>query len=498
VNHADIRWNSAIQECDLDIRSGRIGKALARLNQLPYRTVPRKFAEPIAHLYYRSRNFNRCLEILSPFVRPADHMHRPTDAEAATYAIALIKIGSVAEGMQILIDLKGRIPEADLYMAFAYQAMWDYGQAIPHLERYIQARGLTPYQVAIAKVNLIAACISSHRPAQAEQLLTQLLRESRDEKWTLLFKNLQELSAKLHIEHKDWDAARAVLKAAAVERYQDTSVFDFFLSKCAAEADLKSGAVAPEVAAARINELRDEAARFGHFESLRELDSLMAVHHRDHGLFAKVFFGTPHAKFREEMLAACPDMEIPSHYLLGGGTGRVLDLGTGLLDDGDAALRSGMLIHRTIASLCSDFYRPLYIGEMFTSLFPGEYYHPEHSPVRVANVVKRTRQWIKQHRLPIALTVKERLHSLRIDNRDFAIRLTANAKRAEVTGEVILIRRLRQSVAGTSFKAHDVAQALSISRSSALRLLNKGIALGEIQQSGFNRNTTYRFSHETL
>src|SRR5262249_54048505 len=144
--------NELITHGDRLIRSGRGSSLVPLLKDLNLANIPRAKLEAVAFLHYRVGLFSRGLSALAPVIYPDKHLHQPaTDLERATYAVLLIKLGSVSEALALLSSLPETCAVADLYRAFAEQAVWSYEAAIPHLRKYLRRPAISDYERAVAE-----------------------------------------------------------------------------------------------------------------------------------------------------------------------------------------------------------------------------------------------------------------------------------------------------------------------------------------------------------
>lgn len=480
-------WTNLEKQIDASIRNGHVAEACERLSRVPFRSVPRERAEMLAHLFYRVRRFDRSLEIMAPYIFPKVPNKIATSSESATYAISLIKIGAVSEGMKLLESIKDSLPMVKLYTAFGYQASWDYARAIPLLEGYLQ-EVQDAYNRAVARVNLVSAYIHVGDLSRAELLISETMETVESKEWILLKKNLLELKAQVAAAKGLIEVAEALLKESLALGGR-SGIFDFFIRKTATFYSCELGP--KDLACQKILQIKKEAALLKHWESIRECDRKMAKIQQSEDLFRKVFFGTPFPAYRKMLQNDFPSVDPGPSYHWGTQSNRVLHLATGVGSTG-VKLKPEMLIHRVLRALCSDFYRPLSVGEMHALTFPDEKFNPFSSPGRIKNAISRTRKWIDQTQVPLRLIVENHLFNLEMGP-GFAIVVDRPlaSQRTQVSGALL---DLKSRCGHNDFDADQAAQSLGISRSSILRLLNTGLAKGVVEKTGFNRNRKYRFA----
>lgn len=489
-------WSNRLADLDETIRKGNINEAIARLNSIAMSQVPRGNRATLGQLYIRANLPHKTLLCLNRSVRLGSKINpKATQADLLAYSLGLIRIGSAQEAKDILALLPAECAEARLYQAFSHQTMWDYPSAIPHLEAYLTLKKMTPYEKAVAEVNLTACLIQDRQFERAEEIVQRLVRDAKKENWNLLFRNSSELAAQAAVEQGKMAHAREILKTIHSGHAQVQNVADLFVAKWAAFADVLENSSAQNVASVR--RVREMAKNLEHWETIRDCDRILAQVTRDSGLFTHVYFGTPFRFFRDKMLKNAERwMMAPQTYTLGSNSGPVFDLLAGEMKDGSASLRPGHIIHRTICFLLEDFYRPISLGRFYNQLFPGEYFNPESSLGRVSNLIHRTRQWIEDEGLPLEIEVGKRSFQLRITDPGFGIhfsRLLGEEKSTNIDVTAYM-NRIKQQIPDSYFTCSEAAKSMDVSRSAAIRILNGAVEAGIVERKGKGRNTSYWWS----
>ncbi len=496
----NLNWQQVFETCDNLIRAGHFQQVVAMFNGLKAKKIPRPQAQRVAHFYYRIGMFTQGLQVLAPIVYPKKSFGREpaSELEIATYAILLIKIGSVQEAQKLLASLSERTPEAFLYRAFADQAEWNYESAISHLRRYLSFPELSDYEIAIAQVNLAADLIDAGETQEAKPLLVDLTEKSRIQGWKLVQKNCRELRGQLAVALKDLTAADQALKeAVALDPSRDSGIFDFFVDKWRAIVSLQQN---PQSVQAQndLRAIRARAQELQHWESVRECDRCLALVLKDPELFRQVFFGTRFPAYRQKLMREAGEWaRLPSTHIRGSAQGVVFDLVTAQSDDGRIKLKTGTTLHRMLLALAADSYRPLYVGQLFAFAYPQECFIAEFSEGRVAAAVSRLRKWAETNGLPLHFEVKDQFYRMIIDESrgPFGLRYTLDVQARDLEGVMEShFVRLKGKLNVAEFSSKQVVEALEISKSSAVRLLGWALKHGKLDASGNNKATKYRFT----
>jgi tetratricopeptide (TPR) repeat protein len=476
-----------IQACESDIRLGRSQDAARRLNSVnPYK-VPRDWRLPVANLCRRTGQIASGLKLLLPIVyaefnRKAEP---PSARELAEYAVLLLRSGSVAEALRTLerVDVK-QVPEAYLYRAFAHFARWDYPEAVPNLEKYLHFQ-LAPYAELVGRVNLAAALVATTRYQEALELLNVIIEKAKASGAVRLLGNSLELRAQIHIDWADYKSARANLNEAASLFSADPSVSQAFVTKWLAVIDgLETGSTE------RLMAFRSESLQRKDWESVRESDLFISKIAFDRQRFEHLYFGTSFPYYRK-MIERYVGYKITSNeFLFGDPLGLRMDLVSGRVEGLETEI-PGKNMHRLIAGLLRDFYRPRSLGGIFDEVFPGEHFNIFHTPDRIHQLMRRTRIWLRENSIPIEIAEDHGTYRLVISG-PFAFRIPLEVRAKE--SEELQFQRVREAFARKGrFSAREAREKLGLPKSSFNRLIHWAIAHGRIQISGASTSTIYEF-----
>jgi hypothetical protein len=195
--------------------------------------------------------------------------------------------------------------------------------------------------------------------------------------------------------------------------------------------------------------------------------------------------------FRERVLARFdrgPDRKI---FVLGEKSAPRMDLVSGEIENHSARLKAGHQTHRLIEVLLRDFYQPLRIGGLFAGLFPHDHFDISSSPGRVHQVLRRTRQWIRDERVPIRIREADGFYALEIVG-DFSFRIPL-ARRTPAPEDPQLQKLKRRFKNAKSFTAREAAEYLELPKATATRFIKKAIESGHLQRLGdSDRGAAYR------
>lgn len=469
------------------IRTARVREARRELARFRTEKVPREFVLPIAK-FCRTTNLPELgIRLLNPYVRPSvKSVVTAKDSEKAVYAACLIRIGAVPEARSILKGLNSEVyPECMLYEAFALISQWNYKESVPLLKRYVKHTKVDAYQKLVGEVNLAAAYVHEQINEEAIPLLAKLREETKTLEYFQLLGNALELSAQQAIFSKDWKAAEKFLFEAGTTLKKSGGLDSFFVEKWEA---IKQSIRSPKQIQ-KLGKIRQEAKRLKHWETIRDCDRFGCKATKKEELFQKVYFGTPFPEFRTQLTQEFK-FPLPKTYVwypFGQKNGPVLDL-TNFKTAKNS--KAGMLLHRLLILLCSDFYRPIRLATIHSSLYEGEHFNPRSSPVRVHQAIKRLRLWLKKNRFPLEIVEDRSSYALKATapvGVKIALHLTP-PKRQDFQ-----LSQLKDQWGVKPFSAPEAAEHLKVSLRSVNRLLKLGETEGKLTRHGKASATRYRF-----
>jgi len=487
-----------VQSIDGLIRAGRAAEARVRLEAIAAKgRIARSQAALLAWLAWRAGVPGIGVRLLHRLVRAEGRARAaPSDRALAEYAVCLMKIGAVDEGERLLSGLDPReLPVVWLYRAFAPVLRWDYAASIPPLRSYLAAPGITAYDRLVASVNLAAALVVERDFVRADPLLRELLHRTRLRRYDFARGRVAEIVAESFLVRGKWKQGEAFLREAERDLAAVGGIDLLATRKFQAFAGFLQDPSSTEGLIA-LHAVRAEALACGHWETVRDCDRTEGLGRKDPQLMAHVYLGTPFEIFRHRLREALPGgYQPPSRYVWRVGSGEggpALDLARGVVVGRRAgvAVAVGKAMHRLLAVLCSDYYRPFPTAAIHARLFPGEYYNPASSPGRVRQAVRRLRRWLEAAGMP-----------LRIEEAAGAYRLTATAScEIVVPGDRKLTHRLqpyvdklRAAQPEGRFSVQDASRILGVSDRSALRTLEVGLRDGALDRVGKGSLTRYEF-----
>jgi tetratricopeptide (TPR) repeat protein len=484
VSQRKNQFEAFVQECDAYIRAGKPHLAGHRLTSLGRTPIPRVWRLPLAKLCRRAGLYGQGLRLLGRVV--CGPTARASAAELTEYAALLLRSGAVDEAIDRLKTVDpAEAPEAQLIRAFAHFYRWEYREAVPHLEKYLQSP-LSNDAILVGRTNLATAYLDSRQHRLAEEWISGNIEMARSHGHTHLETYNRASLAQLRLQEGDLASARMAI-AAAFQAVGDTQAnSNWLILKLKLIIDgLEEKTLSP------FDELRRLAVEKKDWAALRDADLFsLKIDFRQQN-FLHLYFGSPLPGQREHFcqeLGRRPDRKI---YIFGKKTVPRFDLDTGRLDDKNL-IHAGHKCHNLIRLLLQDFYQPLRIGGLHAGLFPGQHFDSSSSPDRVHQIVRRTRRWLDDNNIPVRIQEDEGFYSLVIDG-DFSFRVPLD-RPVKDAAHFQLDKLMAAFADGRIFSAQEIQGHLQTSLATVHRLIQQGIENGVIERIGNPfRPTGYRF-----
>jgi hypothetical protein len=472
------RW---IEQKNEEIRGGQGAIVRQELMELVRRQatspIVRSEAPAIAALCRRTGIHLYALLILHRYVRPkAREPLDPSPVEILEYAGALAQIWAEEEAFALLKTVPVTLyPQVDLFRSFAHFQRWEYGSAVPLLERYIASPRLDDYARLIGKVNLSAALVTEMKCDEASDFLVTVLSEVED--YPLLKGNLLEISAQNLIHLRRFSEAREALEKSRSLLISSGSIDSFFVEKWLAILDLYENKPFN-------NSIAAEAKNRKQWETAREWDYHLGLTQNNRSILERCYFGTPFPKYRQRLKREAR-IEFAQNYewIIGNPKGkRVLNL-----DGNSEDLKPGFLIHRLLKILASDFYRPHHWVSLHSKLFPGNYLNPISSGAVIHQLVKRARLWLSINHP--ALEIGESQSSYFLFS-NCGTRIMVNLEPTSTRGDPYFILWKKSGRAHLSVK--EAITLWKVERHTAIRIFNRMIGATQAVRDGAGPTTRYR------
>jgi tetratricopeptide (TPR) repeat protein len=479
-------YSELVAKCDSLIKAGKMDEVSALIAKLRPGQVPRDSCQGLAKICRRAGLIGFGLRLLQPIIRHEKPLPSPaTAAEICEYAVLLSRNGSIPEAAGLLagVDVE-TAPEALLYLSYCHISTWDYAQAAGLLEKY-QELASDEYSKLIARVNLISAYLALNQLDSAENLVTETMEAAERAGALRLVGNCLELRSRLNLNRGRFSETRKDLDRA-LGIFGESQIYDrlFIYKWQAVMTAIETNSAEPIV------NFRRQAVLSKEWESVREAD-LFAVKVRfGQTLLDYLTFGTPMASYRQRIQQEV-GREPSASYIFGQDGSHCLDLKTGTFLGGVGKLNPGKKIHQVIAALVRDFYVPRNIGSLFSELYPREYFDINSSPVKVRQLLLRTREWLKENGLGASIVQSEGAYRFVIDGA-FGVRI--DLERSAVESASISWERLKSAFPGVRFTARQACSKLQWPRSSFLLIVERALKSGELIKSGTGKATAYRVS----
>lgn len=469
----------------------------ANLQKLSARKVNREQLLPLANLARRVNMPRFSLQLLYSVIRPSYGDSNATSQELAEYAAALSAIGAYKEADLTLDEVNiSDCSEALLFRAFINIFTWNYRQAIPFLQAFLKAEN-RPYQLLVANINLIAALIHVEDFSPALLKITELKETVRRQNLQLLLGNLLELEAQIAILKSDYGVAEELLLKSEKVLVQTGNVSLIYTKKWQAVISARKNSKN----IGELDRVKKQAKEMKDWETVRDCELYKSLIGNDSLLFTQIYYGSPYAGYRKLILQRDGrPSHVPEEFFLNpkkSGTAwpQCFNIHQGTLTREILPLKPNQLIHRFLKVLCSDLYRPILVGSLFSKLFPDDYYNPNTSPDRVYQCIKRSRSWCAKNKFNLTIKPVSDGYLFHLQGKSSLLYNKAYldqdfTKPLADERIMLLVKEFSENPFSSKYACH----VLSMPLRSVNRFLKEKVGEGEIVQVGRGPTTKYKLS----
>lgn len=477
------------------VQTGNLREAQPLLEKVAKKHPPRDAMARLAQLCRRAGMPDRAIALLHPYVFPPPRApQEANDAEKLEYAASLSRVGLPSEAIELIESVRADAPEKLLYRAYAEIRRWDYAASLPWLKRFLAHDEALPYQRIAARVNLAAGLVVEREHEKAAHLLRELLRDTSLRGNQLLCGNVLEIATENLILQGRYAEARRTLEKAAKMLSLAPGIHAFAVRKWEAVLDLAQSKRKLE----GLRTVRREARRIRHWEAIRDCDRFRAMFLKEEALVQRLLAGTREPAFRRRLAQDLGLSSTEARFAWRGESetppawpaALVLDVKTGETNAPEK-LKVGSMLHRFVAAVSSDLYRPLEVALLFRDVYRDERYHPESSPQRIYQLVRSLRAWLEKNEFPVELKEYAGAYALRCRNASACLWLGEASTGPEAKQTQYLVV-LRERFGSDLFSAEQVAKQLGISARSALRVITEGRDANAIERVRVGKSTRYR------
>jgi len=448
----------------------------------------------LANLARRAGSPLLCARILKSVIRPTKPLAHPaTDFELKEYAAALISLGAINEGQDLLrmIDAEAE-PEVYLYEGIAHISKWNYSLAIPPLINFVSINSLSTYQKLVGKLNLTSAWIVNRQTSLAIDGLNEILELAIENNFQLLAGFAYEQLGQAYIRADQLDEATKCLSCAETFLKESSNNGALWVKKWQALILMRQGKT--DIGLKQLSLVRDESLRKSDYETLRDCDLIESLLTKNPELLLKVYFGTSHEAYRNRITQhLAPELQIPSSYQIQIGPSNpeapIFDVLEGRFSGSNAHLKEGAMFHRLVQALASDFYKPKSTVEIFSILYPSEYFNPLSSPHRVQQLIFRFRESNQNFKNLLRIDEINGAYGIRSET---GLILKVYKSKSVLGGEFdVKINKIREFAPGGPISGRQISQILDLNQRSVQRFLKKGVDENRLIRTGQGKSTRY-------
>ena len=335
-------------------------------------------------------------------------------------------------------------------------------------------------------------------------MLETLIADTGPDRYPQIHQNAFQLLAQTLIFQRSWEPARKTLEQAAAVVLKDgdsyywlivqqwQAVLEYFTSRD------------PKLALRKLREIKGKFESIGRWENARACAFYAAYCSRNREELLHLYFGTPYAGFRVKILKLLGHGEdkLPEAYdyrLHGHRPGSSLlphvESLNGQCDASAAKLKPGQLPQRLLQALASDFFSPPNIFGLHQYVYPDLHFDPIGSAEKIAQGLKRLREWLHTNRVPLEIVEQRQRYCLVAPNGlSLRVHRSSTARDADGARLADFLNQVTAAFGTRPFQSRDIQKLLKISDWSARNLVKVALEHSKLDKSGRGPATSYRVS----
>lgn len=471
-----------LKTIDSLIRSARGDDARSFLKKINLSKLSEELKISFADLSRRLGLPYLTLKILDPLVKQdGQYKSNITEDVKSLYAISLSRIGAFKESDSLFNSILKSSKKSLILNASAMLDQWNYVKAKAIYEKLLSDFELNEYEESVVKLNKISCLISLEKYERAIHDINKSTINWQ-KKYPLLYANSLELMAQSYFFLKKYDNAIKTSEYS-ISLLTTEANYNLFAEKWLV---ISNGFLKNKIELSWLK-FRDKVIINKDYESLRDLDLFESCITKNFSQFLRVYKGTPFPHFKRRAVNMFGrNIKIPSSYSISFGEEvnlhtTIINLNLSNVQCNDTIIQLKGQSIRILNTLLKDYYKPVPLGEIFSTLYPDSYFDIWSSPHRVYMTLYNFKK----------LTSK--ILKLKISNKSISIDLT-RCKIIFSKKEIFVSLNFKSWLKNqkTPFTRKVLESEMGISRAQALSFINQGLKSKLISRNLSGRHCTYK------
>ena len=488
---------SKLDELERMIQNSNLLSVRNEVKSITAKDVPRFLVARFSNLLKRIGEIKMALKILNPII--FNPMASPEVEEIIEYASCLSRASLEDESIAMLNKIKNYSnPEIQFELAAAQIKKWNYSEAIPLLNEYINSQGQDPYRICVGKINLGAAYLYSNQLQLAENQLHQILPSVQGKGHELLCGYTLLLLTEAALLDRKLEIAEKFLNSSAQKLNNFNHRYGLYFKKWKIIIKMIKESGSKE-SLFGYEELRKNAAKLRNWNVICDLELFRGVASNNTEAIKHLYYGVPYQGLRNRILFVWGkplSLELFYDRRIGPKSNEAkeifdvttcTDLSTG------NSLKAGQTLFRLMRALSSDFYSPFLTTKIFSIVYKNTSYNPFSSSEQVYKAIRRLNDWLKKNKSPLYVESTAEGYRLRSKN-PYILRLPLQFSiNTSLEG---FITKLASCGLVDRFSLKAVVKKLGIPNRTASRLLSDAVASGYLLRQGKGKNVNYSLQQQ--
>ncbi len=484
-----------IQQAESDIRQGNGVNVIKKLRILQKNGVPKDLVFEVAILAKRVGLYQFATNLLFREViqketeQPPEHM--------AEYASCLSRVGNYLEANEIFSQLPDNIiKDYAIQYADCLFHCWDYNKACQVLVQF-QPPQYETYKELVYALNLTSAQTQNGQLDAAENLITMVSEVAKSSDFSMILANSLEILGQVQFQRGKLNEAQSLFQQSEKLLRNTKNVSWLYSLKWCAILELQLNPGGSKVLK-NLQEVRGQARKFMHWETLRDCDLYQAIHTQDSSLLSRVYFGTPNPIFREKVKKEnINNLVLNPNILMGPKSDSepcVLDLNKAQFQPSSVDIEWNDSSRKLIIGLTKDLYRPASIYQLNREIFSEEHFNPFSSRDKTYKVVRKLRDLLENH--PTGARIENRRgYGYRFRAKESLLVIYPDRiEQQSYSAEQSLAQRVFDFFGETEFNRKEFCHAMDVADRSGSRMLKDLVDQNLIEKIGSGPATKYKRS----
>lgn len=450
--------------------------------------------EKMANLTWRINNPKLGLKLITPYIKNCQQLNKKAKDEIyIEYIGCLIEVGAVAEARRIFSKNNFKKLNREIYFkALLLFKEWNYEQAQILLESYLAS--LEPcYHKYVVHVNFISALVMNEKFEDAIKNLEILKNKLCENKYFLLLGNCLEIESQIFFKNSNYIKALDILDQAESYLNSSNNIGWLYCKKWQiinkGSLEYEKNKTISKILILEFEEYKKISTKMKNWETLRELNLFESIFTTNTEMFNRVYFGSPFLEYRKKMLNLLKNFNVEIQLTnnikfsnQNEGVKNFINLEKIFLDFSSDSLT--FILKKCLWCLVRDQFSPQRSGQLFSLLWPEEFYDYENSNDRVFQLIKRLKEYLNKNKIELQIISDEDGYYIDLGNKNSILISNIFLNFIEFNEDFLILHKIKNEIGNEYFSSKDFSKKLDISQRTANRIITSFVIQNKLIKKG--------------